>query len=454
MRRVKWGLHPWLLTGLVAVSGSARADDGDRGDHDGRCHRHDEHRRDGERGEHARFTFEEAPGRLPGGYELAGTSTTDVDLVDVDGDGDLDIFLAQGTDSLAGRANVLLINDGCGGFTDESAARLPHTGDANSTKVDFGDIDDDGDLDAIIANVGPEQLLINDGDGFFSDGSSRLPPPVNIFENISANAAFADLDGDGALDIVVSNENPFNPSPLGGAQNRIFLNDGTGAFEDQTAARLPPALDQTGAMVPGDVDGDGDLDLLIADRGQDRVLINDGLGVFTEETGARFPVTGDSTRGAAVADLDGDCDLDVLAANSRNQPMALYFNDGAGGFSAGLWDVAPLQPETDSGVELVDLDRDGDLDAYVVNAGGFEAGHGFTGGPDRYFRNDGHGRFVDATSAHFAPPSAPTTDAAFGDLDGDGDEDLVTGQTGDNGDERVFLQRSRADRRLPRQCRR
>jgi hypothetical protein len=401
------------------------------------------------------FTFEEASGRLPANLEAPGTSSTDVDLVDVDDDGDLDLFVAQGTDSLAGRPNLLLINDGCGTFGDETAARLPSPNAANSTKVDFGDVDGDGDLDAIVANVGPEQLLLNDGHGVFSDGSAaRLPPPIGIFDDISASAAFADVDGDGALDILISNENPFNPSPLGGAQNRIFMNDGTGFFNDETAARLPPMLDQTGEILAGDLDRDGDADLIVADRGQERVLVNDGFGFFTEETASRFPVTSDSTRGAVLADLDGDCALDVLTANSRNQPLALYLGDRTGHFRDGAWGPTPLTPETNSGVELVDLDDDGDLDAYVVNAGAFAAGHGFTGGPDRYFRNDGRGHFEDRTAEHFAPPADPSTDAAFGDLDGDGDLDLVVGNTGDNGAERVFVQRSRADHRLPRRCRR
>jgi hypothetical protein len=437
-----------VCVGLISVASPTMADD--RGDDDEpRCrdHRHGDDRRP------RAFSFTEDSGRLPARIEPAGTSTTDVDLVDVDDDGDLDLFLAQGTDSLAGRPNALLINDGCGVFSDQTATRLRASNAANSTKVDFGDVDDDGDLDVIIANVGPEQLLLNDGHGIFHDGSAQLPPPVGIFENISANARFADLDDDGALDILVSNENPFNPSPLGGAQNRIFHNDGTGFFSDETAARLPVLLDQTGEMVPGDLDRDGDLDLFIADRGQDRVLINDGFGFYTEETAARFPVTTDSTRGAGLADLDGDCDLDVLTANSRNQPAALYRNDGAGTFGANAWTIAPLAPETDSGVELVDLDHDGDLDAYVVNAGAFEAGHGFTGGPDRYFENDGRGGFTDRTAAHFALPSDPTTDAAFGDLDGDGDLDLVVGNSGEGGAERLFLQHSRADRHLPRRCR-
>ncbi len=381
--------------------------------------------------------------RLPADPSPPGTSTTDVDLVDVDGDGDLDLFKANGTDSVAGRPNQLLINAGSGAFVDESAVRLPPAV-ANSTKADFGDVDGDGDFDAIVGNVGGEQLLLNDGHGFFVDGSARLPAPLPIFSDITADVRFADADGDGDLDILVSNENPF-PGGVG-AQNRLWINDGLGAFADATTARLPVAIDQTAAMLPGDIDGDGDLDIVVLNRGQDNILINTGAGVFVDETANRFPVTTDSTRGGGLADLDADGDLDVVVGNSRGEPAALYFNDG-GVFVTGLFGMTPGPNETISGLELVDLDTDGDLDVYLPNAGGFQVGHGFVGGPDRYFRNNGRGHFVERTPAHFQPPDDPTTDAAFGDIDGDGDVDLVVGNSGENGDERVFVNYPCADGR-------
>jgi hypothetical protein len=372
---------------------------------------------------------------LPPDTSLPGTSTTDVDLVDVDGDGDLDLFKAEGTDSIAARPNQLLINTGHGRFVDESATRLP-AGNANSTKVDFGDVDGDGDLDAIVANVGGEQLLLNNGNGFFADASAQLPPPLFIFNDISADARFADVDGDGDLDILVSNENPF-PGGVG-AQNRLWTNNGQGDFTDETVLRLPMAVDQTAAMLPGDIDSDGDLDIVVLNRGQENVLINNGVGVFTDETAARFPLTTDSTRAGGLADLDGDGDLDLVTGNSRNEPAAIYFNSN-GVFEAGDFGMTPLANETISSLELVDLDGDGDQDVYLSNAGQFQAGHGFLGGPDRYFRNNGRGHFKERTNSHFEPPDDPTTDAAFGDIDGDGDIDLIVGNSGENGGERVFI---------------
>ena len=130
-----------------------------------------------------------------------------MDLVDVDNDGDLDLFIAEGTDSPAPRPNRLLLNDSSGEFFEVSATHLPPAV-ANSTKADFGDIDGDGDLDAIVVNLGPEQLLINTGTGVFVDGSAQLPPPPAFFQDITADARLADVDGDGDLEIPLSNEIP------------------------------------------------------------------------------------------------------------------------------------------------------------------------------------------------------------------------------------------------------
>jgi hypothetical protein len=374
--------------------------------------------------------------RLPVDPTPPGTSTTDVDLVDVDGDGDLDLFKANGTDSLAVRQNQLLINDGAGNFIDATSARLPATL-ANSLKADFGDVDGDGDLDAIIARIGAEQLLLNDGDGFFTDGNAQLPLPRPLLEDISSDARFADVDGDGDRDILVSNEIPF-PGGGPGAQNLLWTNNGSGVFTDETALRLPVAIDQTAAMLPGDVDSDGDLDIVVLNRGQDNVLINDGDGFFVDETAARFPATSDTTRAGGLGDLDGDGDLDLVVGNSQNEAAALYLNDN-GVFEPGDLGMIPGLNETIAGLELVDLDQDGDLDVYLSNAGGFQFGHGFLGGPDRYFRNNGRGHFEERTLNHFQPPNDPTTDAAFGDIDGDGDVDLVVANSGENGGERAFI---------------
>lgn len=384
------------------------------------------------------FTFTDESFRLPAYSEDVLTSTVDVKLIDVDADGDLDIFLSQGTATGAPRPNVLLINDGDGNFTDESATRLPPAVQLSS-RVDYGDVDGDGDVDIIVSNLGPEQLLINDGDGFFTDESAfRLPPPLSFFADISAEARLADVDGDGDLDILVSNENPFDPSP-NGAQNQLWINDGDGFYTNQTAARLPAKNDQTGGMAIGDIDDDGDLDIIVGNRGQEYVFINDGNGFFSDQTATRFPVVNDSTRKVVLADVDDDGDLDLLSANSRGQPTRLYLNDGSGVFTEVPFTDAPVISQTNSDLQVVDLDGDGDLDVYIANAGPFVSGHGFTGGQNQYFSNDGNGLFHEETLEHFPAVIDPSTAAAIGDLDGDCLLDVVVGNSGVNGGERIYI---------------
>ncbi|MEZ4402447.1 MAG: FG-GAP-like repeat-containing protein [Kofleriaceae bacterium] len=383
------------------------------------------------------LVFTDQSWRLPADGSLGDTSSIDVDPIDVDGDGDLDLFIAEGTAGPSGRPNRLLINDGAGRFADQSSARLPPAID-NSSRSAAGDVDGDGDLDIIVGNLGPEQLLINDGTGHFADGSARLPPPPPLFEGISAEAALVDVDGDGDLDVAVANENPFLPGALQGAQNRLYINDGTGGFTDQTATRLPAATDQTGGLVAGDLDGDGDLDLIFLNRGQDRVYLNDGAGVFVDATATRMPAVDDTTRSGALADFDGDGDLDLVVANSRGEAPRRYTNTG--GYLAEVeFSRSTFAHETMTSVEAADLDGDGDLDLVFADAGGFLAGHGFVGGQSRLFRNDGHGRFTDRTARALPAALLPTTDLAVGDLDGDGDLDLALANSG--GPEAILIQR-------------
>ncbi len=394
---------------------------------------------------HPDFRYvDESGSRLPPNLNPPGTDALAVELGDVDGDGDLDIFVANGTATGPGRANLLYINDGAGHFTEESAARLPggDANNANSARVDFADIDADGDLDAVVANQGPDQLLLNNGRGFFTDVSStHLPPPVGILNNISADALFVDIDGDGDPDILVANENPFTGPGSPGAQNRLWINDGTGHFSDETAQRLPTRADQTTGFAVGDIDGDGDLDVIVVNLGPDFVLINDGNGRFRDETAQRLPVTSDASRKGILTDFDGDGDLDLFVANSRGQQSRVYFNDGSGRFQDVTRRTLPRQTHTTTDAELVDLDGDGFLDLFLVNAGPFVRNHGFLGEQNVYLRNSGNGRFHPRTVPHFPEVKNPAIEADFGDLDGDGDLDLVVANSDavDNGRLTIYI---------------
>jgi Invasin, domain 3/FG-GAP-like repeat len=237
---------------------------------------------------------------------------SDAEFGDLDGDEDLDIVVA----SYTGR-NRLLINDGFGKFSDETDSNLPVDG-GNSTDLDLGDVDNDGDLDVIIANrSGGEQnrLLMNNSKGVFMDETSlRLPTRSDSSEGV----ILVDVDGDKDLDIFVANTNE---------ESRLFINDGTGKFSDETANRLPVGTDFNVDVSAGDVDNDGDLDLFVADVGQDELLINDGVGIYTV---GEFPTEDDFGSDAEFVDVNSDGNLDLVVANivlgDNNPQNRLYIN--------------------------------------------------------------------------------------------------------------------------------
>ncbi len=196
----------------------------------------------------------------------------DVELGDVDGDGDLDLLVGNESD------NRLLLNDGTGLFTD-APERLPLREATEETRdADFGDIDSDGDLDIFFGNVQffrrgaalENRLLVNDGRGFFTDESAaRLPQ----HDDHTVDGDFVDIDGDGHLDLVTANANNLN---IGGqAPYRALLNDGTGVFRDDTAEMFPPTLRGIGFDVEAaDVNGDRQPDFYFASRrGADRLAL-------------------------------------------------------------------------------------------------------------------------------------------------------------------------------------
>lgn len=382
----------------------------------------------------------------------------DVELADVDGDGDLDMFVMEGSASLAAFQNLLWINDGSGRFTDETAARLPLTPN-NSTEIDLADVDGDGDLDAVVSNLGANQLLINDGAGVFTEAplpqaTPPGPPGFGVgfppfFIEISAEAIFADVDGDGDSDIVISNENPFPFGPPGDA-NRLLINDGSGTFTDESA-RIPFAIDNTSGFAPGDIDSDGDLDFIVGNIGQNKVFVNDGSGFFNDETAARLPALSDSTRKVVLADMDGDGDLDLVVGNSRNEQDLLYFNDGSGRFTDVTTSNMPQDAATNTDIDVVDFDGDGSLDIFVTNVGDFVFGHGFLGEPNRIYLNDGSGGFEDATFPSLALRDGRSTNADLGDVNGDGVIDIVVANSGGvdqpglpppDGAERLFIRKN------------
>ncbi|HET6202174.1 MAG TPA: FG-GAP-like repeat-containing protein [Planctomycetota bacterium] len=345
-------------------------------------------------------------------------TTLGVALGDVDGDGDLDAFVANN-----GRQNRIDLNDGGGVFTDVTGTGLPAPVE-DTEAVALGDVDGDGDLDALVGNstasgpAAPDRLYLNGGAGVFTDATSTsLPAPLDP----TLAVALGDVDGDGDLDALAGNSATSGP----GAPDRLYLNAGTGVFSDVTATNLPPSFDVTRAIALGDVDGDGDLDLFKANGDpspslqQNRLYLNGGAGVFADVTATNLPALLADARAVALGDVDGDGDLDAFVGNYWQQSL-LYLNGGSGAFTVAAATNLPLVAATRA-VALGDVDGDGDLDAFIGNDVVY----------NRLFLNGGTGVFTDATATNlpvFLFSSARAV--ALGDVDGDGDLDALLGNSG------------------------
>lgn len=308
---------------------------------------------------------------------LVGHDSEDVSIADFDADGLLDLIIVTEDDVRFGRTNVHEYYRGQAGG---GLARLPMSlPDMEADAVAHGDVDGDGDLDLVVAGAGQDRLLVNDGRGVFTDETaSRLPPE----ERTTQDAEFADLDGDGDLDLVLGQE--------GG--HALWLNDGSGRFSEASDRLPAPGNVEARKVTPGDVDGDGDLDLYFSHVGwqerepQDRLLINDGRARFTDGTAGRIPAETGTTLTARFADLDGDGDLDLV--RGEHGPLTVWANDGAGVFTdvseAVLGDNRADGPNI--ALALADFDGDGRIDIYV---GQLKAGRPDPGIRDRLLLNRG-----------------------------------------------------------------
>ena len=300
-------------------------------------------------------------------------------------------------------------------FTNATAANLPQAPELHSLDAEFGDVDKDGDLDILIAvENGANRLYLN-------DGGAKFTWKQNAFSTASADGedlAVEDFDRDGDLDAVFVMED--------GGVHQYYLGDGKGAFQN-VSERIPPC--QANGIEAADVNGDGWKDVLIACAGsgpgaQDMLLINDKLGGFLNETAQRLPALTESSQDIKAADLDGDGDLDVVVGNESGKNR-LLFNQGSGVFADGAGNLPiPYEEETRE-VLLVDVDKDGDKDIVFCNLTCNGCGT-FTRNPQaRLLINDGKGKFADETAARMPPNTFSSWDGGYLDFDADGDQDLI-----------------------------
>ncbi|MEC7113406.1 MAG: FG-GAP-like repeat-containing protein, partial [Bacteroidota bacterium] len=306
------------------------------------------------------------------GQALGDSDSMSVALGDLDGDGDLDAMVANA--GFRGAPNTVWMTDGTGTFTDSGQA----LGQGSSYAVALGDLDGDGDLDAFVTNTGQQNTVwINDGTGLFTDSGQRIGnKPAG--KGYSWGVALGDLDGDGDLDAMVVDSNAVEAM----CGNTVWTNDGKGVFTD-SGQQLGTSCSASVAL--GDLDGDGDLDAMVANRfSPDRIWMNDGTGTFTNSGQAIGK--GNSTS-VALGDLDGDGDLDAMVANGiASDPNTVWINDGTGILTNS---GQTLGNSRGRGVALGDFDGDGDLDAMAANYGQ----------PDTVWTNDGTGTFTNSGQA-------------------------------------------------------
>ena len=337
--------------------------------------------------------------------------------------------------------------------------------------VAAGDLDNDGWVDLLVTGFDAERLFRNEGDGTFTDVSDRAG--IEARNPFGVSAAFVDYDRDGWLDVYIGNNVDYDlddrtvcpntagardycpPETYGGLPDRLYRNLGTGAFDDvsptalrhtntggvsrATLGRFGPAL----GVATADYDGDGWPDIYVANDGTENLLwINQRDGTLMDAallSGAALSGLGTPEAGMGVdaGDFDDDGDEDLFMTHLTTEGNNLYVNDGSGMFrdeSASSRLGPGSLPYTGWGSAWFDFDNDGRLDVMAVN-GTVVAVEGRDEDPFPYgqrnslFRNLGDGRFEDVTDRAGAvfELSEVSRGAAFGDIDNDGDVDVLVG---------------------------
>ena len=326
------------------------------------------------------------------GQELGGGNSVPSALGDLDGDGDLDAFVVNyDIDNGDHGQSVVWINSGDGTFLEANRKLLPLPSGFSSQKsreAVLGDLDGDGDLDAVVINTFDNHAVwFNDGLGNFSE-HQQLSNSNNV-----RGVDLGDLDGDGDLDAVVVYES--------GAVNEIWINQ-AGRFTLSTSTLGSDPAVHSNDIALGDLNGDGNLDAVVANIGGSDIYLGAGDGTFTQEGNA---LGSGHVNGVELADFNEDGRLDFITAKRFGSP-SLWINNPDLTFSevvlAGAFDS--------SRVTVGDVNGDGHLDAVFAN---------FSNG-NRVYLGDGQGGL---TSDGPVLGSAKTREAMLGDLDGDGDLD-------------------------------
>ncbi len=418
----------------------------------------------------ARLTFTHNAGSLEKDYIIEANGSG-VALFDYDNDEDLDIYLVNGSwlELPPGKeqpVDKLFRNDGDWKFTDvtkQAGLGSPRWGCA----CGVADVDNDGDRDLYVANWGPNQLYINNGDGTFTEVGKEAGVDNDCW---AGSCAFGDYDGDGYVDLYVSNYLEFDvetipkrgdpggtvtegdipvhcgPGGLTPTPDILYHNNGDGTFTDvseKSGIRNVRTAYGLGVLF---IDGDRDdlPDIYVANDYLSNFLFkNKGDGTFEDiavEAGVSYDGMGRPQHGMGVdaGDLTGDNQEDILVLNYDKEPCTLYENEGDGFFidiskEAGLY--FDTYDRVSWGCVLLDAEYDGDLDIFIAN------GHvwpqidqtNYTLSyrqQNQLFLNNGTGRFRNVTddAGDVFEIKSCSRGCAYGDLDNDGDLDVIVNE--------------------------
>ncbi|MBD1211072.1 MAG: VCBS repeat-containing protein, partial [Ignavibacteria bacterium] len=329
-----------------------------------------------------------------------GNSPQGMALADFDGDGDLDMATANYTANTAS----ILVNNGSGTYTPHPVAPTPVAGTSPYLLI-AGDVDNDGDIDLAVANDGSGVTIM------FNNGSGNFSTTTLVAGGDPTGLALADIDADGDLDLMTTN--------FTGNTVTTRLNNGSGGFGAATPYTTGGG---PGAVGMGDIDNDGDLDMVVSANTGNRidVFMNSGFGTFYAPATPNY-ATGTGPRSVNFADLNNDGFMDVVTVSGTSNNANVFLNNTAGGFAAAVNYATGTTPFP---VRLGDIDGDGDLDMVVANNGSNNV---------TVRLNNGAGNFTTiASGSPFAAGggSAPWG-MELGDVDGDGDVDIaMTKNTG------------------------